>query len=144
MTEALPELRDSTPEERLPFRPGAPAQAAHPPQPPAQPPKQQTEASRAKWERKIDWEKCTLAEGMALIAEMRAELELGSNIIQNRSSREEQPEIRCFNPSCAKVIDVGSGRFAGMRTRNNFDTGLPESAYACSSPCFMVLTRDFA
>src|SRR5580704_4528297 len=133
MTEALPELRDSTPAER-PFRPGV-----VPPQPPLaqppQPPKQQTEATKAKWERKIDWHKCSLAEGMALIAEMRAELELGSNIIQNRSGQEEQPEIRCFNPQCAKVIDVASGRFAGMRTRNNAETGLPESAYACSAAC---------
>lgn len=90
---------------------------------------------------KFDWEVEPMDECLAYLAELRAETERGGLVLQRRISEQRQSHAKCF--ACDNIIDIGAGRFAGSKTRNNFDTGLPEVAYACSAKCYIIMGRDF-
>lgn len=165
MTEAIPELRDSTPQERPMRAHPQPAQPAI--RPPAgqatlaqldsKPtgvvaPAAQVEftpetgklAASKRWADRYDWEKADLDEALLELAKLRAELEKAGLTLDRRISYERRVEsVECYNPECRKIIDVGRGGFAGMRTRKNWDTGRDETAYACSAACFLIMTRTF-
>ena len=145
MTEAIPELRDSTPAER----PGliapqpAPAMPAVAPTPAQQRAAHARQAAAARWAGKFDWETCSLEDGLAHLAEVRADGEKGGLIMQRRVSEVKIAETKCYNPDCGKIIDVANGRFAGSRTRHSPETGLTETAFACSAACYLYMTRHF-
>jgi len=170
MTEALPELRDPLPGERLSSVLTHPSPtvdsvvvSSQAPKPHSQPPvAQQADslspqerserartAAKARWAKaKIDWETIPIEEALIVLADMRAEGELGGNIVQRRISQARVEETVCYNPSCMRDgqrtrIDIGSGRFAGKRDRINKDTGAYESAYACSAACWLYVTKNF-
>jgi len=90
---------------------------------------------------KYDWENEPIDDALAYLAEIRAENERGAIILQKRISELKVERVKCFG--CDNIINISEGRWAGMRTRNNFETGLPESAYACSAACMLKLNRDF-
>ena len=95
------------------------------------------------------------SEGMSRLTKLRAEAERGGLIMQRRTSQDQLRYTECYNPSCMKgpadksgnptrtIIDIGSGRFAGYRSRTNPETGQMESAYACSAACFLYIGSHF-
>ena len=103
--------------------------------------KDREEASKARWSKKYDWEASPLDDALSYLAEIRVECERGGLILQKRVSELRIEKVKCF--SCDNIINLSEGRWAGMRTRNNFDTGVPESAYACSAACMLKLNREF-
>lgn len=103
--------------------------------------KDRKEAAAARAAKKYDWEAANLDEALAYLAEIRAECERGGLILQNRVSQLRIETVKCF--SCENIINISEGRYAGMRTRSNFETGIPESAYACSAACYLKLQREF-
>lgn len=96
------------------------------------------ESKRAK---RYPWDSSPLDDALAYLAEIRAECEHGGLILQRRVSELKVEKVKCFG--CSNMIDISQGRWATMRTRNNFETGLSESAYACSAACGLKLNRDF-
>lgn len=106
-----------------------------------------TEADRAKAAevrkaKRYDWELAPIDDALAYLAEIRVECERGGLILQKRVSELKVERVKCFG--CDNIINLSEGRWATMRTRNNFETGLPESAYACSAACGLKLNRDFS
>lgn len=99
------------------------------------------EAIKARWESKYDWEEADVDEALAYLAAIRSEVEKGGLVLQRRVSELKVERVKCFG--CTNIINLSEGRYATMRTRNNFETGLPESAYACSAACGLKLNRDF-
>lgn len=100
-------------------------------------------AAEARWGKRLDWETATIEECNSHLSELRAEAEKGGLILQRRMSIERVNEAECYNPTCRKHIDIGSGRFAGSRSRINPDNGVMETAYACSAVCFLYLSNNF-
>lgn len=158
MTEALPELRDPTPQEqpgrRAPITPqGGAVIVASPtavpdetnpasPIPPADPAAEKARnAANSRWAKEVDWEAIDIDEGYQLIAKLRATEEKGSLVLSRRASLIIVSKGKCY--TCKKEIDVQAGRFAGMRTRHNYETGRDENAYACCAACYITLQRDF-
>lgn len=90
---------------------------------------------------KVDWESIPLEEGLAKLADLSAELESARAILARRHevATHDQKVVQCF--SCQGSIEPG--KQAGSRTRHNPETGIMETAYACSAACFLVLCRDF-
>ena len=78
---------------------------------------------------------------LAYLAEIRAECETGGLLLQKRVSELKVEKVKCFG--CDNIINLSEGRWATSRTRNNFETGIPETAYACSAACGLKLNRDF-
>ena len=103
--------------------------------------KDREEAIAARKAQKYDWEGSALDESLVYLAEIRAEVERGGLILEKRISQQRIETVKCF--SCENIINISEGRWAGMRTRNNFETGVPESAYACSAACYLKLQREF-
>ncbi len=99
-------------------------------------------AVEARAAKKYDWENAPLDHALSHLAELRAECETGGLLLQKRVSELKVERVKCFG--CENMINLSEGRWATMRTRNNFETGLPESAYACSAACGLKLNRDFA
>jgi len=107
-------------------------------------------ASAARWSDRTDWETIDLEEGMRQLASLRSEVERGGLILQRRSENFRVQTAECYNPDCRKgpngtrtIIDIGSGRFAGSRTRHNMSTGMIETAYACSAACYLYMGSHF-
>ena len=112
-------------------------------------------AAAARWSKRFDWLTCDIDDGMAYLAELRKESEAGGLIMQRRVSDMKVETVECYNPTCMKgpvggdlkptrtIIDISSGRFAGCRSRHNPETGIQETAYACSAACFLYLTGNF-
>lgn len=114
-------------------------------------------AAAARWGSRFNWDDCDIKDGLEHLAKLRAESERGGLILQQRLSSQQIRYVECYNPDCWQkgadgkvveprkrtVIDVSGGRFAGYRTRNNPETGLQESAYACSSACYLYLGSHF-
>jgi hypothetical protein len=98
-------------------------------------------ASEARWSKRYDWEHSNLDDALAYLAEIRAECERGGLLLQGRISELKVERVKCFG--CDNIINLSEGRWATMRTRNNFETGVPESAYACSAACGLKLNREF-
>jgi hypothetical protein len=99
------------------------------------------EAEAARKANKYDWEASALDEALIYLAEIRAEVERGGLILEKRISQQRVETVKCY--SCENIINISEGRWAGMRTRNNFETNIPESAYACSAACYLKLQREF-
>ena len=100
-------------------------------------------AASTRWNKRFDWEMAPLDECKTMLADLRSEAERGGLILQRRMSVERVTDANCYNPTCNKPIDIASGRFAGSRSRINNDTGLMETAYACSAACFLYLSSNF-
>ena len=107
-------------------------------------------AALAKADSKFDWLDCSLEEGLQHLAELRAEADKGGQLLQQRMDADRVSSVQCSNPNCTngenggpKVIDVGSGRFAGMKTINAAATGKPKTAYACSAGCWLWVSNNF-
>ena len=98
-------------------------------------------ASVSRWSSKYPWEVAALDDALAYLAEIRAECERGGLILQKRVSELKVEKVKCFG--CDNIINLSEGRWATMRTRNNFETNIPESAYACSAACGLKLNREF-
>lgn len=98
-------------------------------------------AAEVRAAKKYDWDNSPLEDALAYLALIRVECERGGLALQTRISQLKVETVKCF--SCDNIINIGEGRFAGMRTRSNFETGIPESAYACSAACYLKLQRDF-
>lgn len=98
-------------------------------------------ALKSRWSSKYPWDTSDLDEALQYLAEIRAECEKGGIALQKRVSELRIERVKCF--SCDNIIDISAGRWAGMRTRNNFETGVPESAYACSGACMLKVNREF-
>lgn len=96
-------------------------------------------AANARWQAHTDWDTIAIAEGLAMLAELRAEGEKAGLVLQRRISQEQISLVKCY--VCKKEITPESAK--GSRTRHNFETGQPEIAYACSAGCFMELGRVF-
>lgn len=94
-----------------------------------------------RWKDKYDWDESELDEALANLAYLRAEVERGGIALQKRISELKVERVKCFG--CENIINLSDGRYATYRTRNNFETGIPESAYACSAACGLKLNRDF-
>jgi len=105
-------------------------------------PEDRKAASEARWAKKYDWEACSIEDGLFYLAYLRAETERGGLIMQKRVSELKVEKVKCFG--CDNMINLSEGRYVTYRTRNNFETGLPESAYACSAACALKLNRDFS
>lgn len=111
-------------------------------------------AADARWNRKFDWDKTPMDKCKDKLAELRAEAERGALVLQKRMSSECITQATCYNPACKHgpevdgartpmVIDITGGRFVGCKTRMNPDTGLMETAYACSEGCYLYLSANF-
>lgn len=114
-------------------------------------------AAEARWGSRYPWDSAPVDEALDFLAKIRSEGERGGLILQQRLSGQTVRFVECYNPACFKkgadgkvlepkqrtVIDVSNGRFAGYRTRNNPETGLQESAYACSAACYLYLGSHF-
>lgn len=99
-------------------------------------------AVAARMAKRYLWEEAPIDEALSYLAEIRAEVERGGLILQKRISELKVEKVKCFG--CDNVINISEGRWATMRTRNNFETGLPETAYACSAACGLKLNKDFS
>lgn len=99
-------------------------------------------AIEARKEKKFDWEEANLNDALSYLASIRAEVERGGLVLQRRVSELKVERVKCFG--CDNEINISEGRWATMRTRNNFETGLSESAYACSAACGLKLNRGFS
>lgn len=107
-------------------------------------------AAAGRWGKRFDWETSTIEDCQSKLADMRAEAERGGLILQRRMSVERVNRAICYNPDCHRgpegkqmPIDIGSGRFAGSKSRVNPDTGQMETAYACSAACYLYLSNNF-
>src|SRR2546421_96047 len=98
-------------------------------------------AVEARWSKRYNWDDADLDDALAYLAEIRLECERGGITLQKRVSELMVERVKCFG--CDNVINVSEGRWATMRTRNNFETGIPETAYACSAACGLKLNREF-
>lgn len=92
--------------------------------------------------KEYDWEEANIDAALIYLAEIRAECERGGIILSKRVSELKVERVKCFG--CDNIINLSEGRWATMRTRNNFETGIPESAYACSAACGLKLNREFS
>lgn len=99
-------------------------------------------ALEARWSSKYPWDTADLDEALAYLGELRLETERGGIALQQRVSELKLEKAKCFG--CDNIIDISAGRWAGYRTRNNFETGIPETGYACSAACMLKLNRDFS
>lgn len=112
-------------------------------------------AAEARWGKRFDWETSTITDCESKLAYLRTEMERGGLILQKRMSTERVNSAICYNPGCKNgprdtdgnptpaKIDIGSGRFAGSRSRHNPDSGVMETAYACSAACFLYMSANF-
>jgi len=98
-------------------------------------------ASLSRLAKEYDWEESDIDEALRHLANLRAETEKGGAILERRISQIRIEKVKCYG--CDNIIDVTSGHFAGSKTRNNFETGRPETVYACSARCFLAVQRDF-
>lgn len=98
-------------------------------------------AVEARWSKRYNWEDADLDDALAYLAEIRLECERGGIMLQKRVSELKVERVKCFG--CDNIINISEGRWATMRTRNNFETGIPETAYACSAACGLKLNREF-
>jgi len=99
-------------------------------------------AIEARAAKRYPWSDAPLDDALAHLAEIRAECETGGLLLQKRVSELKIEKVKCFG--CENMINLSEGRWATMRTRNNFETGIPESAYACSAACGLKLNREFS
>lgn len=99
-------------------------------------------AVEARWSRRFDWHEAPLDKALEYLAELRLEVEKGGVALQNRISELRIEKVKCY--ACENIINLSDGKWAGMRTRNNFETGQPESAYACSQACMLTLNREYS
>lgn len=106
-------------------------------------------AADTRWSKRFDWDTASIEDCQSKLSDMRAEAERGGLILQRRMSTERVNDAICYNPDCKKndgkpaIIDIGSGRFAGSKSRINPDTGIMETAYACSAACYLYLSNNF-
>jgi hypothetical protein len=100
------------------------------------------QANKERWGNRYNWELAPMDDALSYLAELRAEVERGGLLLQKRVSELKIERVKCFG--CDNVINLSEGRWATMRTRNNFETGIPESAYACSAACGLKLNREFS
>lgn len=112
-------------------------------------------AIETRWSKRFDWEGETIDSCKDELSNLRAEAERGGLILQRRMSAERVTIAECYNPECLKgpldkdgnktrtILDISSGRFAGCRSRINSDTGIMETAYACSAACYLYLSSSF-
>lgn len=98
-------------------------------------------AAKAHWGKAYPWETAPLQDALSFLAEVRALCEKGGILLQKRASEERVQYVKCFG--CENMVDISSGKWVTYRTRNNFETGLTETAYACSQACGLKLNRDF-
>lgn len=98
-------------------------------------------AVEARWSKRYNWEDADLDDALAYLAEIRLEVERGGITLQKRVSELKVERVKCFG--CDNIINISEGRWATMRTRNNFETGIPETAFACSAACGLKLNREF-
>ena len=98
-------------------------------------------ASESRWSKLYPWDTANIDDALLYLAEIRAECEKGGIILQKRVSELKVETVKCYG--CDNIINLSEGRWATMRTRNNFETGVPESAYACSAACGLKLNREF-
>lgn len=98
-------------------------------------------AAKAHWGKAYPWETAPLQDALSFLAEIRALVEKGGILLQKRVSEERVQYVKCYG--CENMVDISSGRWVTYRTRNNFETGLPETAYACSQACGLKLNREF-
>lgn len=98
-------------------------------------------AVEARWSKRYNWEDADLDDALAYLAEIRLECERGGITLQKRVSELKVEKVKCFG--CDNIINISEGRWATMRTRNNFETGIPETAFACSAACGLKLNREF-
>lgn len=112
-------------------------------------------AIEARWSKRFNWDEETIESCKDELANLRAEAERGGLILQRRMSAERVTVAECYNPDCLKgpldkdgnktrtILDIASGRFAGCRSRINGDTGIMETAYACSAACYLYVSANF-
>lgn len=91
--------------------------------------------------KRYNWDTAPLDDALAYLAEIRAECERGGLALERRVSDLKVEVVKCFG--CDNMINLSQGRWATSRTRNNFETNIPETAYACSAACGLKLNRDF-
>lgn len=99
-------------------------------------------ASESRWSSKYPWDTANLDEALSYLAELRIATENGGIALQKRISELKVEKVKCFG--CDNVINISEGRWATYRTRNNFETGIPETAYACSAACGLKLNREYS
>lgn len=102
---------------------------------------QAKQAIEARWSRKFNWDDSPIDMALEYLAELRLEVEKGGLTLQRRVSEARVEKVKCY--SCDNIISISEGRWAGMRTRNNYETGISESAYACSAACYLKLQREY-
>lgn len=98
-------------------------------------------AAKAHWGKAYPWETAPLQDALSFLAEVRALTEKGGVMLQKRISEQRVEYVKCFG--CENMINLASGKWMTYRIRNNFETGLAETAYACSQACGLKLNRDF-
>lgn len=92
-------------------------------------------AAAARWEGRDKWTDMPLLEAERKLAEMRAELERATEIVRRRLTVADF--VKC--DTCSK--EIANGRWAQVRTRHDFDTGLPVSIYFCSARCISLFNQ---
>jgi hypothetical protein len=98
-------------------------------------------AAETRWSKRYNWEEAPIEDALEYLAEIRLETERGGLVLQRRVSEMRIEKVKCFG--CDNIINVGEGRWATYRTRNNYETGLTETQYACSAACALKLNKEF-
>jgi hypothetical protein len=95
---------------------------------------QQREAVMARYERqrqlKDDWEKMSIEEALKTIADMRADMEQGAQIVQARLSAQNKDKMICS--VCNKEIAANPTSYETVR---DSETGLMHNIFYCSQGC---------
>jgi len=103
--------------------------------------KQAKLAAETRWSKRYNWEDSPIEDALEYLAEIRLEVERGGLVLQRRVSDMRVEKVKCFG--CDNIINVSEGRWATYRTRNNYNTGIPETQYACSAACALKLNKEF-
>jgi hypothetical protein len=94
---------------------------------------QQREAVKIRWAREkaveTEWQKMSIEDAKRVLAELRADAELGARILQQRLGRE-KPEMKCI--ICGSRIDGYPVSQAPVR---DAATGIYENVFYCSVEC---------
>jgi hypothetical protein len=102
---------------------------------------QQREAVKVRYERqrqlKDDWEKMSLEQALKTLADMRADMEQGAQIVQQRLSTQKNTEMICT--ICSKVIPMNP---PAQETVRDQETGLMYNRFYCSQECFVRKTQS--
>src|ERR1700722_14420100 len=107
-------------------------------------------AAETRGGKRFEWATSSIDDWQSKLADLRAEAERGGLILERRMTIDRANDAICYNPDCHKgidnkpmKIDIGSGRFAGSKSRINPETGIMETAYACSAACYLYLSNNF-